>query len=142
MTQIPNEPSYDKSEHSENIMGYSIRVDQYRFTEWYRFNRTTAIPNFTDIYGTELYDHTAPTTFFNDENVNLVGESQMQKHFDKCYRQVGEQHCLHHLGLLLHVDEAIYHRICLAIYIFKVCTSCSYNLDVITSTNCSCFHLL
>ena len=78
MTQIPNEPPYDKDEHSENVMGYSIRVDKFRFTEWYRFNRTTATPNFTDIYGTELYDHSAPTTFFDDENVNLAGESEME----------------------------------------------------------------
>ena len=31
-----------------------------------------------DIYGTELYYHIAPTTFFNDKNVNLAGESVMQ----------------------------------------------------------------
>ena len=27
MTQIPNEPPYNKGEHSENVMRYSIRVD-------------------------------------------------------------------------------------------------------------------
>lgn len=78
MTQIPKEPTFDASEHGENVMGYSIRVDKYRFTEWYRFNRTTATPNFTDIWGTELYDHTAPTVFFDDENTNLAGQANMQ----------------------------------------------------------------
>jgi len=59
-------------------MGYSIRVDQYRFTEWYRFNRTTATPNFTDIWGTELYNHTEPTVFFNDENINMASQTDMK----------------------------------------------------------------
>ena len=78
MTKIPDEPAFSTSEHDENVMGYSIRVDNYRFTEWYRFNRTTATPNFTDIWGTELYDHTQPTVFFNDENINLANEKDME----------------------------------------------------------------
>ena len=78
MTVIPNEPAFDTIEHNENVMGYTIRVDEYRFTEWYRFNRTTATPNFTDIWGTELYNHTEPTVFFNDENVNMVSRPDMQ----------------------------------------------------------------
>ena len=78
MTSIPNEPPFDKKEHSENVMGYSIRVDQYRFTDWYRFNRTTGTPNFTDIWATELYNHTEPTVFFNDENINIAGDPDIQ----------------------------------------------------------------
>ena len=49
LTVLPNEPAFNHSLNGEDVMGYSIRVDQYRFTEWYRFNRTTATPNFTDI---------------------------------------------------------------------------------------------
>ena len=78
MTIIPNKPAFNAAEHNESVMGYSIRVDQYRFTEWYRFNRTTATPNFTDIWGTELYNHTEPTVFFNDENINMAHQSDMQ----------------------------------------------------------------
>ena len=78
MQVIPNEPPFDKTEHSENVMGYTMRVEQYRFTEWYRFNRTTATPNFTDIWGTELYNHTEPTVFFNDENINMAHQPDMQ----------------------------------------------------------------
>ena len=78
MTVIPNEPPFNHNEHGENVMGYSIRVDQYRFTEWYRFNRTTATPNFTDIWGTELYNHTEPTVFFNDENINMANQTDMK----------------------------------------------------------------
>ena len=78
LRQIPNKPSFD-SEHGENVMGYTIRVDQYRFTEWYRFDHTTAKPNWTDIWGTELYDHTNPTEFFNDENANMAGDPDKQE---------------------------------------------------------------
>ena len=78
MIQIPNEPPYVLDEHNETVMGYTVRVDQYRFTEWYHFNRTTATPNWTDIWGTELYDHTEPTVFFNDENTNMVNNPEKQ----------------------------------------------------------------
>ena len=78
MTSLPNKPPFNSTEHEENVMGYSVRVDQYRFTEWYRFNRTTAIPNFTDIWGTELYNHTEPTVLFDDENINMAHQPDMQ----------------------------------------------------------------
>ena len=78
MDVIPNKPTFNNTEHGENVMGYSIRVDQYRFTEWYPFDRTTATPNFTDIWATELYDHTEPTVFFNDENTNMASQSDKQ----------------------------------------------------------------
>ena len=74
MTVIPNEPAFSTTEHKENVMGYSIRVDKFRFTEWYRFNRTTATPNFTDIWGTELYNHTEATVFYNNENINIANQ--------------------------------------------------------------------
>ena len=35
---------------------------KYRFIEWY-----TATPNRIDIWGTELYDHTKPKLFLNNE---------------------------------------------------------------------------
>ena len=78
MTVIPNEPVFNPKECGESVMGYTIRVDQYRFTEWYRFNHTTATPNFSDIWGTELYNHTEPTVFFNDENINMANQPDMQ----------------------------------------------------------------
>ena len=78
MTVVPNEPPYSSNEHGENVMGYSLRVDQYHFIEWYRFNRTTATPDWNDIWGTELYNHTEPVVFFNDENVNLAKQPEMK----------------------------------------------------------------
>ena len=74
---IPNEPPFPP--HTpEAVMGYTIRVDSYRFTEWYRFDNKTGTSNFSDIWGTELYNHTHPVVFFNDENVNLAVKPEMK----------------------------------------------------------------
>ena len=72
---VPDRPPFD-NEHGENIMGYTIRTDQYRFTEWYRFNHTTAKANWTDVWGTELYDHSVDgkKSLFNDENNNVAND--------------------------------------------------------------------
>ncbi len=78
LPEIPGHSPFNKNEHAENVMGYTVRVDQYRFTEWYRFNRTTGIANFSEVWGTELYNHTQPVVFFNDENVNLANKPEMR----------------------------------------------------------------
>ena len=75
---IPGHPPFDNNEHNENVMGYTMRVEQYRFTEWVRFNRTTAVPNWDEVWGTELYNHTQQAVFFNDENENLANKPEMQ----------------------------------------------------------------
>ena len=75
---IPGHPPFNSNEHGENVMGYTMRVDQYRFTEWVRFNRTTAIPNWDEVWGTELYNHTQPTVFFDDDNENLASKPELQ----------------------------------------------------------------
>ena len=75
---IPREPPYQPQNQGEDVMGYAIRVDTYRFVEWYGFNRTSATPNWDDVWGTELYDHSQPVEFFNDENANIAGVKGMQ----------------------------------------------------------------
>lgn len=77
LKQLPGYPPFSSNEHGENVMGYTMRVDEYRFTEWYKFNRTTSTPDFNKIYGTELYDHRNVTSFFNDENVNIAANEDM-----------------------------------------------------------------
>ena len=76
--KIPNEPAFDPAQDGEDVMGYTIRVDKYRFVEWYKFNRTTGIPDFNTIWGTELYNHTEPVVFFNDENINMAKDADRQ----------------------------------------------------------------
>ena len=69
-------------------MGYSIRTDHYRFTEWYRFNRSTAVPHWNLVWGTELYDHTQPARFFNDENKNLASQWEMKSLVEELRKQL------------------------------------------------------
>ena len=78
LIQIPGKPPFSNNTHEEDIMGYSVRVDQYHFIEWYKFDRNKAAPDFDLVWGTELYDHSSSSVFFNDENVNLAGDGDKQ----------------------------------------------------------------
>ncbi|XP_065844217.1 iduronate 2-sulfatase-like [Oscarella lobularis] len=75
---IPGHPFEDGSK-PEQVMGYTMRTDTYRYTLWVRFNSTMAMPYWDDVWGEELYDHTTPTVHFNDENENLADKSSMAK---------------------------------------------------------------
>ena len=77
LTSIPNKPPFEIRNHEEDVMGYAMRVDLWRFVEWYSFNRTSATPDFNTIWGTELYNHTLTTEVFNDDNVNLAADPKM-----------------------------------------------------------------
>ncbi len=70
--KIPGHPVFNNTYYAENVMGYSIRVDQYRFVEWYSFNNVSGIPDYSKVWGTELYDHTRPSAFFDNENANFA----------------------------------------------------------------------
>lgn len=64
------------------FMGYSLRTDTYRYTEWCRWNGSVLRPDFDQLVGAELYAHPAGNTtgcdgsmnscFDEFENVNLV----------------------------------------------------------------------
>ena len=78
LSVIPNEPPFDPSDrHGEEVMGYTVRVDKYRYTEWVKFNRDTAEPDWTDVWGVELYNYTHPVKFFNQDNSNLAKDPAM-----------------------------------------------------------------
>lgn len=97
LASIPNFPSFDPKDHGEDVMGYTVRVDKYRFVEWYKFNRTSAIPDFSTTWGTELYNHTASNFFFNDENNNLATDPNMEmvvEELRKVLQMDGEKLCL------------------------------------------------
>lgn len=56
------------------IMGYSIRTERYRFTEWVSFNNTNCTPVWSDIIATELYDHSIDP----EENQNLASTPHLK----------------------------------------------------------------
>ena len=52
------------------VMGYSMRTDRYRYTEWVYFNETENEPDWSvALYGTELYDHEIDQ-YENDNKAN------------------------------------------------------------------------
>jgi len=57
-------------------MGYTMRTDNYRYTEWVRWNGTDLTPIWSDLKAAELYNHTEDNGAWTDadkfENVNLV----------------------------------------------------------------------
>ena len=73
LSSIPGRPPFS---NSEAVMGYAMRTDTYRFVKWYGFDHVTAKANFSDKWGTELYNHTMPVKFFNDENENLASDEK------------------------------------------------------------------
>ena len=58
-----------------DVMGYSVRVDSARYTEWVGFNHTTFTPIWEHINGTELYDHSKDP----DENYNRADDPSYAK---------------------------------------------------------------
>jgi hypothetical protein len=66
------------SQEGHPVMGYTMRLDTMRYTEWVAFDFPTATADFKVNYGTELYlhtDHPVPVSF-DMENANVAGEPQ------------------------------------------------------------------
>ena len=53
------------------FLRYTIRTDQYRYTQWIKFLKRSWTPDWNTVYGNELYDHYADP----NENVNLAVDS-------------------------------------------------------------------
>ena len=65
-------PEFSNAENSLlPFLRYTIRTDQYRYTEWIKFLKESWIPDWNTVYGNELYDHYADP----NENVNLAVNS-------------------------------------------------------------------
>ncbi|XP_052783116.1 iduronate 2-sulfatase-like [Mya arenaria] len=62
---------YQRHQHRTNIMGYSLRTERYRYTEWPEFSYQTFKPDWTKLHGVELYDHTVDP----DENHNRADDT-------------------------------------------------------------------
>ena len=62
-------------------MGYSVRVEDWRYTAWFKFDGVAVAP-LTDGHhslGRELYDHRGDTGLWMDwpgENINLVNQPE------------------------------------------------------------------
>eukprot|EP00971_Amphidinium_carterae_P346656 6488248-Amphidinium_carterae.1 len=67
--------AYFKKEKIE-VMGYSVRVDEWRYTAWFGVPKGTLTPNTTDVFARELYSHTGDDGDFDfgGEFFNVVAD--------------------------------------------------------------------
>lgn len=75
LIQNPNKPlksaAFSQYPRQKNIMGYTMRTDQYRYTEWTKFSYAPAYkPDWSDLAGVELYDHFKDS----EENYNRAND--------------------------------------------------------------------
>lgn len=60
---------YPRHMNATSIMGYTIRTDQYRYTEWPKFSNAPEYkPDWSTSFGVELYDHSMDP----EENRNMA----------------------------------------------------------------------
>jgi arylsulfatase A-like enzyme len=68
------------------VMGYSIRTTNFRFTEWFDFNTTALRPDFSNTVAMELYDHT------NDEGNDFNSYDQVNLADHPDYATIVKEH--------------------------------------------------
>ena len=62
--------------NGDSVMGYSMRTDQFRYTEWPQFKgKPEYKPNWSVLYGVELYDHKIDP----EENVNRANDASYKE---------------------------------------------------------------
>ena len=113
LTSLPHlPPSLPPSLPSEGVpapnityMGYTVRTDGWRFTEWFPWNGALCEPLLTASHGVELYDHREASTFPLDfdfaENTNVAAVA------------ANTQVVAAHRALLLaHIEGGLQHKGC------------------------------
>lgn len=54
---------------NKKVMGYTMKTDKYRYTEWVGYDKVSYTPNWSHVLGSELYVHdTDPFEFHNVVN--------------------------------------------------------------------------
>jgi hypothetical protein len=79
----------------ENIdfMGYTMRTETERYTEWVRWNGKSGTPIWSAKVGLELYDHSKESQYDNSymddtENENLAAHPENAKHIKELSAQL------------------------------------------------------
>lgn len=74
-SQFPRKGPFDILAGNNNYMGYTMRTERYRYTEWVHFSGPPKYEiNWNKNVGVELYDHRNDA----EENVNLAHVSKYQ----------------------------------------------------------------
>jgi arylsulfatase A-like enzyme len=72
------------------FMGYSVRVDEWRYTEWYPWNQDKLVARFDEpVYARELYDWRGVESEFMDydfvENLNVAEREENEDIVDQLH---------------------------------------------------------
>ena len=94
---------YVKIYYVTGLMGLSLRTTQWRYTEWLKFNQgnnktgNAAVypyPDWSDVHGLELYNHSNNTADSNDfnaqDNFNFSYEQNMKNTVDQLHNILKE----------------------------------------------------
>ena len=75
---------YPRDQNKTNIMGYTMRTDVFRYTEWAKFEYAPVYkPDWKQLFGVELYDHTKDP----EENHNMA----LEPSYAKIVKELSEQ---------------------------------------------------
>ena len=80
LSAVTDGPAINASENGEAVMGYSIRTDVWRYTEWLAFSHVEGVADWArgPVWGIELYAHSTPASRvpsaedWEYENVNVA----------------------------------------------------------------------
>lgn len=95
------QPIFQRNE--TQLMGYSVRVDEWRYTAWFAFDKVKIQPIVDYVIGQELYDHRGDTGLWLDfpgESTNLVHLSEYAPMVRQLHKRV-----LDHIQLTPHSPE-------------------------------------
>lgn len=65
-------------------MGYSIRTERYRYTEWVQFDNVKFKGNWSKVYGREFYDHHIDP----NETLNLADRIQLNETMQMLHKKL------------------------------------------------------
>lgn len=77
--------------NSTDVFGYTVRSENYRYTEWCVWNKTSLRPNWDQVIGRELYNHTGDfgTNFnFATPQVNIWNASSATMELSDSLRKI------------------------------------------------------
>mmetsp|Transcript_44986 Transcript_44986/g.106849 ORF Transcript_44986/g.106849 Transcript_44986/m.106849 type:complete len:559 (+) Transcript_44986:103-1779(+) len=81
-------PNFNK--HQTEALGYSVRVENWRYSVWFRVPTGLITPDTTHVLGRELYPHFDDSGDFDfpGENANLVDDPQHEDLVEELHRMI------------------------------------------------------
>jgi len=81
---------YPQVDGRQNVMGYTLRTEEWRFTLWTKFDWDNLVPQWGETFGMELYSHAGDDGFHYDdfENENLAYDPEHASRVEAMTKQL------------------------------------------------------